>query len=383
MTSQSANFGIYVHWPYCAAKCPYCDFNSHVRSELDEGRWACAIASELAAVAALQGKARPDVSSIFFGGGTPSLMSGRAVAHVLDAIAKQWNVARDVEVTLESNPASAEAARFRDYLAAGVNRLSLGVQSFDDAALKFLGRLHDAQEAREAARLAIAVFPRVSLDLIYARPDQSVRAWEGELSEALSFGTEHLSLYQLTIEAGTPFAVRHAQGALVVPGDDAAVALYEATQALCDAARLPAYEVSNHARPGAECRHNLIYWRYGDYAGAGPGAHGRLTRNGARVATQGERNPERWLARVEAEGHAFDITQIDGNAASREQLLMGLRLSEGIDPTALARRWGETIDMGRVAFLEREGLIARDAARLTATPKGRLVLNAVIAALAV
>ncbi|MDE2012287.1 MAG: radical SAM family heme chaperone HemW, partial [Alphaproteobacteria bacterium] len=253
---SGAGFGIYVHWPFCAAKCPYCDFNSHVRSEIDDTAWAGAIARELEHMAALQGGARTLVQSVFFGGGTPSLMRGAAAGAVLNTIAKLWPVANDVEITLEANPASAEAARFADYRAAGINRVSLGVQALNDADLKFLGRLHNVAEAKAALAMAMQNFERVSLDLIYARPGQTLDAWEKELSEALAFGTEHLSLYQLTIEPQTPFAAR----GIVIPDDDHAVALYERTQAMTNAAGRPAYEISNHASPGAECRHNLIYW---------------------------------------------------------------------------------------------------------------------------
>ena len=377
-----SGFGIYVHWPFCAAKCPYCDFNSHVRESIDEARWAKAIASELAQVSALQGTARPRVESIFFGGGTPSLMSGRATASVLDAIARFWPMSPEVEITLEANPNSVEQGRFRDYRAAGVNRVSIGVQALDDEALKALGRLHDAGEARAAIRLALSIFPRASFDLIYARPRQTVAAWRRELADALAFGTEHLSLYQLTIEQGTQFATLARQGKLIVPGDEEAAALYEATQEMCSAAGLAAYEISNHALAGAESRHNLIYWRYGDYAGVGPGAHGRLTVEGVRVATETERLPERWIAAVERDGHALRRTDIGRTEAAREHLLMNLRLSEGVDLTAYEARWGMMPDPDRIAELAAQGLVSLDRGRLKATPRGRLVLNAIIAELA-
>ncbi|HEX4295516.1 MAG TPA: radical SAM family heme chaperone HemW [Rhizomicrobium sp.] len=375
-------FGIYVHWPFCAAKCPYCDFNSHVRASVDETAWIDGIVRELAHVAALQGDARPIVSTIFFGGGTPSLMSGRAVGITLDTIARLWRQTNDVEITLESNPASADAGRFADYRAAGVNRLSLGVQALNDADLKMLGRLHDVAEARAALALAQKNFARVSLDLIYARPDQSVAAWRAELKEALAFGTEHLSLYQLTIEPATPFAVLHRTGSLTIPDDEQAVALYETTQEMTAAAGVPAYEISNHARPGAEARHNLLYWRYGSYAGVGPGAHGRLDLGGKRFATSAERLPERWRDAVARDGHGFvEQSEIATADAAREHLLMNLRLAEGLDLETYSARWNIAPDAARVAALVEDGFLRQDGERLIATPRGRLVLNSVIAAL--
>lgn len=376
-------FGIYVHWPFCAAKCPYCDFNSHVRAALDETRWAEAVARELAWVRAAQGAEAPVVESVFFGGGTPSLMSGRALGRVLDAIARSWPLAADVEITLEANPASAEAARFRDYRAAGVGRVSLGVQALNDADLEFLGRLHDVAEAKAALALAMRTFDRVSLDLIYARPGQGEAAWRQELGEALAFGTEHLSLYQLTIEPGTPFALQARAGALRTPDDDTAAGLFEVTQELCAQAGRPAYEISNHARPGAESRHNLLYWRYGDYAGVGPGAHGRLTLAGRRFATSAERLPERWQERVARDGQGYvEQAPIDDAQAAREHLLMNLRLAEGLDLPAYEARWGVSLDRARIAALREAGLVRCENGRLAATPQGRLVLNRVIAALA-
>lgn len=380
---SDAGFGIYVHWPFCAAKCPYCDFNSHVRSAFDDMDWAQAIARELAYMASLEGDARPLVQSIFFGGGTPSLMGGKAAGTVLDAIARLWPVANDVEITLEANPASAEAARFRDYRIAGINRVSLGVQALNDADLKFLGRLHNVAEAKAALAMAMENFERVSLDLIYARPGQTALQWERELAEALSFGTEHLSLYQLTIEPATPFATLARTGALTVPDDDSAAGLYELTQAMTEAAGRPAYEISNHAKPGAECRHNLIYWRYGSYAGAGPGAHGRLDLAGKRVATSCERLPERWREKINREGHGIaEMTEIAQQDAAREHLLMNLRLAEGLDLEAYRARWGAAPDAERIAALARAGFVTQSGARLAATPRGRLVLNSVIAELA-
>jgi len=372
-------FGIYVHWPFCAAKCPYCDFNSHVRETFDEARWTAAIARELTALALLQGDERPIVTSIFFGGGTPSLMKGRAVAAVLDAIAVLWRIDVHAEITLEANPNSVEQERFRDYRAAGVNRASIGVQALDDAALKALGRRHGAAEAKAAIRLAAEIFPRASFDLIYARPGQSRSDWERELKEALGFGTEHLSLYELTIEPGTAYATLARQGKLAMPDDDTAADLYETTQEICGRAGLPAYEISNHARIGAECRHNLLYWRYGDYAGVGPGAHGRLTLQGRRVASETARLPERWLEEVEHRGHSVTLSDIAPDDARREHLLMGLRLAEGIDLSAYRARWCAAPNASRVEKLSKAGLIAMQGNRLAATPRGRLLLNAVIA----
>jgi len=377
------DFGVYVHWPFCAAKCPYCDFNSHVRSTFDEDKWIKAIVRELEWVRAAQGNAFPELRSIFFGGGTPSLMAGRSVASVLDAIARLWPIVSDVEITLEANPASADAARFRDYRAAGINRVSLGAQALNDSDLKFLGRLHDVAEAKRALQMAMANFERVSLDLIYARPRQTAAAWRAELAEALAFGTEHLSLYQLTIEPGTPFAADARQGTLVVPDDDSSAALFEVTAEMTDAAGRPAYEISNHAVPGRECRHNLIYWRYGDYAGVGPGAHGRLTLAAGRVATAAERLPERWQDQVMRHGHGYvEMTEIATDDGAREHLLMNLRLREGIDLAAYQARWGFAIDPMRIADLAADDLVCCNGTRLAATARGRLVLNSVIAALA-
>ncbi len=375
-------FGIYVHWPFCAAKCPYCDFNSHVRTAIDESGWVDAIARELDWVAREQGDDRPIVETIFFGGGTPSLMQGRSTGKTLEKISRLWRLANGVEVTLEANPASADAARFADYRAAGVNRLSLGMQALNDADLKFLGRLHNAEEAKAALGLAMKNFDRVSLDLIYARPGQSDAQWRTELKQALAFGTDHLSLYQLTIEPQTPFALLHRNGQLKIPDDDLAAGLYETTQELTDAAGVPAYEISNHARPGSQSRHNLIYWRYGDYAGVGPGAHGRLMLGGKRVATATVRLPERWRDAVAKGESAFaDFTSIDDADAAREHLLMNLRLAEGIDLAAYQSRWSIRPSAEKIAPLIEQGLLRQDGEILAATPQGRLVLNAVIAAL--
>jgi oxygen-independent coproporphyrinogen-3 oxidase len=386
------SFGVYVHWPFCAAKCPYCDFNSHVRTAIDEDGWVDGIVSELEWIAANQGasaragatrnKTRPVVETIFFGGGTPSLMRGASVGRVLQKIAALWPMGNDVEITLEANPASADAARFADYRAAGVNRISLGVQALNDPDLKRLGRLHDVAEAKAALALAMSNFDRVSLDLIYARPDQSDAQWRSELKQALSFGTDHLSLYQLTIEPETPYALLHKNSQLRIPDEDLAAGLYETTQELTEAAGLPAYEISNHARPGQESRHNLIYWRYGDYAGVGPGAHGRLDLNGARTATAATKLPERWRDQVTKTGHGFaERMPVSNQEAAREHLLMNLRLSEGLDLAAYEKRWGTSLDAAKIAALTDQGFLAQKDGWLTATPSGRLLLNRVIEAL--
>ena len=379
----SEAFGIYVHWPFCTAKCPYCDFNSHVRASIDEAAWLKAIRCELRSTAEWLGDERPSVSSIFFGGGTPSLMKGDAVAGVLGEIARLFSAAPDLEVTLEANPASVEAAHFRDYRAAGINRLSLGMQALNDADLKRLGRLHNAAEAKAALAVAQRVFDRVSLDLIYARPEQTREGWKRELSEALAFGTEHLSLYQLTIEPATPFAALQRSGQLEVPDDETAAELYELTQELTGAAGVPAYEISNHARAGAEARHNLLYWRYGTYIGVGPGAHGRLLRAGKRFETTTEKLPERWQSRVREKGNGFlEFKEIALPDQAHEHLLMALRLCEGIDLKAYETRWGMTLDRAKLAELETEQLVTIHNGKLIATPRGRLVLNSIIAALA-
>jgi oxygen-independent coproporphyrinogen-3 oxidase len=351
-----------------------------VRERYSDQRWADGILRELAAVAAMQAE-RPIVASVFFGGGTPSLMSGHAVGRVLDGIAELWAIDDDVEITLEANPNSVEQNRFRDYRAAGVNRVSIGVQALDDSALKALGRLHGVAEGRCAVRLAQSIFPRSSFDLIYARPNQTPKAWTAELQEALAFGTEHLALYQLTIEPGTAYATLARQGKLTVPDEETAAEFYEVTEELCAASGLRSYEVSNYARPGAESRHNLVYWRYGDYAGVGPGAHGRLTLGGRRMATEAERLPEKWLAAVEGRGSSIALTDISPDAA-RENLLMGLRLAEGIDLESYRERWGVIPSPSQIRDLGDAGLIAVDGGHLQATARGRLVLNAVIAQLA-
>jgi putative oxygen-independent coproporphyrinogen III oxidase len=382
MTS-TVPFGVYVHWPFCLSKCPYCDFNSHVRhGGIDEARFVRAFERELATTAGRIG-AR-NVSSIFFGGGTPSLMQPASVQAILDAIAKYWSVAPDAEVTLEANPTSVEATRFRDYRSAGVNRVSLGVQALNDAALKELGRLHSAQEALDAVAVARSIFQRYSFDLIYARPRQTLDAWAAELKRAIAEAAEHLSLYQLTIEPDTPFAGLHAAGKLTVPDDDLARDLYDLTQGICADAGLPAYEISNHARPGAECRHNLIYWRGHEYAGIGPGAHGRLNLDGRRIATETEKRPESWLMRVEATGSGLTVDdKLTPGETADEFLLMGLRLVEGIEPARYLALCGREIDPKRVAVLHQEGAVETTAdGRLRVTQSGFPVLDAVVADLA-
>jgi oxygen-independent coproporphyrinogen-3 oxidase len=376
-------FGVYIHWPFCAAKCPYCDFNSHVRHQpVDQERYAAAFAAE---IATMRGRTGPrSVTSIFIGGGTPSLMKPETVGAVLDAVAANWTVPDDIEVTLEANPSSVEAERFRGYRAAGVNRVSLGVQALDDRDLKFLGRLHNVDEALHAIGLARDIFPRLSFDLIYARPNQTPEAWEAELERAIGYAADHLSLYQLTIEEGTPFFALHAARKFAVPDPEHAAELYTLTQAVTAARGLPAYEISNHARPGAESRHNLTYWRYGEYVGVGPGAHGRFVEDGTRIVTIAERRPESWLGMVEQAGHGIT----GGESLTREEeadefLLMGLRLAEGIDLVRYEKLAGRPLSSRRLALLQQEGLVtAIGNSRLRATPQGMIVLDALVADLA-
>lgn len=376
-------FGIYVHWPFCAAKCPYCDFNSHVRHQApDQANYAAAYEQEIAHMAALQpGR---EVTSIFFGGGTPSLMEPATVGRILEAIDKAWPSRSGMEITLEANPSSADAGRFKGYREAGVNRLSLGVQSLDDAQLKFLGRLHNASEARAAIELARETFPRLSFDMIYARPDQTLAQWELELTQAIDLAADHLSLYQLTIEQGTPFYDLHRKGKLQVPASEPAAQLYELTQQITEDRGLPAYEISNHARPGSESRHNLTYWRFGLWAGIGPGAHGRLVMNDGRHATSTMRNPEKWLELVQRQGHGMTENELlVQEDAGDEMLLMGLRLREGFDVKRFESEFGRPLDPVRLRDLVDLGMIEQmDDDHIRATPQGWLVLDAVIADLA-
>jgi len=376
-------FAVYVHWPFCLAKCPYCDFNSHVRSAtIDEERYVAAFRAEIRHRAEIApGR---EVRSIFFGGGTPSLMRPQTVQAVIDAVAEAWSVAPDAEITLEANPTSVEAGRFRGYRAAGVNRLSIGVQALNDADLKFLGRRHSVAEALAALKVAASIFSRHSFDLIYARPGQSLEAWRSELGQALDLAGEHLSLYQLTIEPDTMFERLAKAGKLSVPDADLARELFDATQEITEAHGLPAYEVSNHARPGAESRHNLVYWRYGEYAGVGPGAHGRLITPAGRRAQATERHPEMWLTQVESEGHGLiENEMLTAEQQGDEFLLMGLRLREGVDPERFRRLSGRALDQRQVDSLAAEGFIETDqAGRVRVTPRGAPLLDSVVADLA-
>jgi oxygen-independent coproporphyrinogen-3 oxidase len=375
---------LYIHWPFCKSKCPYCDFNSHVRERIDEARWRAALLAELDHWApALKGR---EVVSIFFGGGTPSLMAPATAAALIERAAQHWSFASDVEITLEANPTSVEASRFAALRAAGVNRVSLGVQALDDAALKFLGRGHNAGEARDAVALAARTFSRFSFDLIYARPGQTVTAWRDELRAALAMAGDHLSLYQLTIEPGTAFATAFARRDFQLPDDETQGALYELTQETLAATGLPAYEISNHARLGQECRHNLVYWRYQDYLGIGPGAHGRLTLGNDKHALKNFRAPETWLNAVERGGSGVEESLVLAADERRdEMLMMGLRLRDGIARAAFHAETGAEIetalDPARIGDLVDGGFLVLDAAGLRATDAGRQRLNAVLAAL--
>jgi putative oxygen-independent coproporphyrinogen III oxidase len=378
--------GVYVHWPFCKSKCPYCDFNSHVRDGVDQSRWRAALLKELDH-AAHEAPGRR-VETIFFGGGTPSLMEPATVGAVIERAKALWDTAADVEITLEANPTSVEAARFAALADAGVNRVSLGVQALDAASLRFLGREHSADEAIEAIATARRHFARYSFDLIYARPGQTVEAWAGELERALVLAGEHLSLYQLTIERGTRFFTDHARGAFTLPAEDQAAAMFELTQARLAAAGLPAYEISNHARPGAACRHNLIYWRYQDYVGVGPGAHGRFAEGrfaegSAKRATRRASGPEAWLEAVERGGHGTaETTLVGGQDLVEEALMMGLRLAEGVDRAMFASMTGAdpvaALGERRLAPLLKAGYLEVDATHLKATAAGRQRLNAVL-----
>lgn len=379
-------FGLYVHWPFCLSKCPYCDFNSHVRDSIDQARWRAALLAELDHYAArTQGRR---LGSIFFGGGTPSLMSPDTVAALIDAATRAFPPAAPPEITLEANPTSVEAAKLAGFRAAGVNRISLGIQALDDTALAFLGRRHSAAQALAALETARALFPRASFDLIYARPGQTPAAWRDELRRALAFGLDHLSLYQLTIEPGTPFARAHARGELVLPDDGLQAALYEATEQEAARAGLLPYEVSNYAAPGAESRHNLAYWRYDDYAGIGPGAHGRIPLAGRPTATVRVRAPEAWAEAVERQGHGVrEEEALPPRTRAREALLMGLRLAEGLEPARFLARTGvalaDALEPGPLATAAAEGLLAPTASGgWAATPAGRLRLDALLPRLA-
>jgi putative oxygen-independent coproporphyrinogen III oxidase len=379
--SSNSAFGVYVHWPFCKAKCPYCDFNSHVRHEaVDAMSFAYALTTELNWLHGLTpGRV---VSSIFFGGGTPSLMPPEAVAHVLDHIAGLWSVRSDAEITLEANPTSVEAENFRGYRSAGVNRASVGVQALVQEDLTALGRQHTPEEALQAFRLAAKIFPRVSFDMIYARPGQSIPQWRAELAQALSEQQGHMSLYQLTIEPGTRYADLHAAGKLIIPQDDTATDLYDLTQEMTEAAGLSNYEISNHAMPGQESQHNLLYWRYGEYAGCGPGAHSRIASGDNRLALVCEKHPETWRTMVQAGGHGVieNVTVIPSEQAT-EYVLMGLRVAEGIDLSRYEQLAGRPMNSNAIAGLKSMGLIKRHGDHLAATPDGRKLLNAVISEL--
>lgn len=377
---QQGGFGIYIHWPFCEAKCPYCDFNSHVSRSIDQSAWKTAYLAELARYAA-QTPGRM-VTSVFFGGGTPSLMDPDTVAAVIAEIRRLWPVANDLEITLEANPGSVEAGRFAAYRDGGVSRISMGIQALNDADLRRLGRIHTVAEARAAFDIARNTFDRVSFDLIYARQNQTLKDWETELKEALTLSIDHLSLYQLTIEDGTAFGDRYAVGKLRgLPDEDLGADMFDLTQDVCGAAGMPAYEVSNHARDGAQSRHNLIYWRYGDYLGIGPGAHGRLTIAGQRHATVCYSNPKRWLDEVaqdRAEQTRDPLTRED---EATEFLLMGLRLREGVDLTRFDALSPKPLSQATLRHLTDIGMISQKETRLIVTDQGFRVLNSVIAAL--
>jgi len=379
-TGQDEGFGLYLHWPFCLSKCPYCDFNSHVSEGVDQARWRRALLTELEYFAQMtQGR---HVTSVFFGGGTPSLMEPATVGALLERIAARWSVAPNLEITLEANPGTVDAERFRALRSAGINRLSMGIQALNDADLKMLGRKHNSAEALVAIDLATRLFPRFSFDLIYARPGQSLAAWEAELGQAIGLAAEHLSLYQLTIEPGTAFHPLFARGDLVLPEEELAAEMFELTRAVTAAAGLPAYEISNHARPGAECRHNLTYWRGGDYVGVGPGAHGRLSQQALRQ----HRAPDIWLQRVEAEGHAtVETLPLDPSERAEELIMVGLRLAEGLHAGRFKRLTGQdlfaVLDAQGLREMQADGFLTWDGDRLRASERGQQLLNGVLSAL--
>jgi oxygen-independent coproporphyrinogen-3 oxidase len=374
---MSPPLALYIHWPFCVTKCPYCDFNSHVRAQVDDAAWCAALLADLR----FEAEKLPDhrLASIFFGGGTPSLMPPATVEALISAAITHWKPLESIEITLEANPSSVESARFAGFAAAGINRLSLGLQALDDADLRILGRPHDLAQGLAALEIAQKHFGRVSFDLIYDRPGMTIVSWEAELARALGFGTDHLSLYQLTLEPGTRFTALHRQGKLVLPDADTSADLFEMTRAMTTAAGLPAYEVSNHARPGSESRHNIAYWTYGDYAGIGPGAHGR--RMG--VATERLKKPESWLAAVVGSGHGMaSETPLRPDERATEALVMGLRLASGVDAAAFAARTGMQLEAvlrpQRVAQYAAQGLIEHDAAGLRLTVAGQPFVDAVL-----
>lgn len=374
-------FGIYIHWPFCKAKCPYCDFNSHVSDSIDHEQWAQTYLKEIEHVAGMtQGR---EVTSVFFGGGTPSLMQPQTVERILEHINKAWNIGKDVEITLEANPTSIEAQKFSDFKAAGVNRVSVGIQSLRDNDLKFLGREHSASEALEALMIANDNFDRVSFDLIYARPEQTIEAWKEELSEAVNYAKGHLSLYQLTIEQGTPFYTQHARGEFRIPEQDQAGEFYEVTQEILDNAGLPAYEISNHAAAGQESAHNMTYWRYGDYAGIGPGAHGRLTVKGQKFATRTHRAPDIWLEKVGKEGHGYHpFEEINPDNRFTEMMMMGLRIKDGVALAKIeketGKKWQELLSEEKIQKLSDEGLLKLTNTNICATKAGMQRLNGLL-----
>lgn len=381
--SKLDSLAVYIHWPFCLSKCPYCDFNSHVREDVDQGRWRSALVREISHYAALTPGRR--VESVFFGGGTPSLMPPETVEAVIEAVARHWVLPPDTEITLEANPTSAEAGSFRAFRAAGVNRVSIGIQALDDAALAFLGRRHSHAEGLAALEMAGEVFDRTSFDLIYARPGQTVQDWAAELERALTYVRGHLSVYQLTIEPGTPFYARHERGEFSIPDEDTGAELYEYTQDRLSRAGMPAYEISNHAAPGQESRHNLAYWRYADYVGTGPGAHGRLTLDGVKFATRAHRVPEIWLDRVESSGHgAHPFETVDLRARATESIMMGLRLREGLPLSRVeaesGQDWRVILPESKIAALEAEGhlIFDRDLLVLRPTPSGMQRLHAIL-----
>ncbi len=374
---RNGGFGLYVHWPFCEAKCPYCDFNSHVSRNIDQKQWFEAFLAELARSAAeTPGRV---LNTIFFGGGTPSLMAPETVAGVIEQARSLWRPSNSLEITLEANPGSVEAGRFAAYRDAGVNRISMGIQALNDDDLRRLGRIHTVAEAQAAFDIARHCFDRVSFDLIYARQHQTLEAWKSELTEALNMAVDHLSLYQLTIEEGTAFGDRYAVGKLRgLPEDDSAADMYLATQEICEAHGLPAYEISNHARTDAESRHNLIYWRYGDYVGIGPGAHGRLTLSGQKMATETYLSPTRWLTAALSGNGEKSRTVLSSKDQANEYLLMGMRIAEGLDMDRFAILSKAPLNPDKLDELESYGMIRRDQNRLFATKDGRAVLNAVI-----
>ncbi|MBV1862857.1 MAG: radical SAM family heme chaperone HemW [Rhodobacteraceae bacterium] len=375
---QNAGFGIYFHWPFCQSKCPYCDFNSHVRTAVDQARWARAFVKEIEYHARLT--PNRTVDTVFFGGGTPSLMLPETVATILEAVRKNWSVSSSVEVSLEANPTSVEVTRFKGFSESGINRISMGIQALNDPDLKALGRLHSVTDARQAFDIAKLIFNTVSFDLIYARQGQALSSWCHELKTALSMAVDHLSLYQLTIEDGTRFGDLYQRGKLRdLPSDNLASEMFDATQDICSAAGLNAYEVSNHAKSGAECRHNLIYWRYGDYVGIGPGAHGRMTLGGNKLAFESPLSPEEWLAKIESAETATVISEtISPNDQFSEYLLMSLRLAEGSNLERLQKLNPQRFDIAHLRQLEDDGFLKLSNQNIKTTPKGRLVLNALL-----